>query len=86
MGEFLIPAAIFVAVTVFVAAIFFIFKDFGSSSTEDRLEILTGQKKPDNEEQGIMKEDMMSSPAGGVATIFSRFFKNIETSVVSSRT
>jgi tight adherence protein B len=78
MGEFLIPAAIFVAVTVFVAAIFFIFKDFGSSSTEDRLEILTGQKKPDNEEQGIMKEDMMSSPAGGFATIFSRFFKNIE--------
>jgi tight adherence protein B len=78
MGEFLIPAGIFVAVTVFMAAIFFIFKDFSSSSTEDRLEILTGQKKPDNEDQGIMKGDMMSSPSGGFATIFTRFFKNVE--------
>ena len=78
MGEFLIPAAIFVAVTVSVAAIFFIFKDFGSSSIEDRLEILTGQKKAVNEAQGIVKGDMISSSSSGFGAIVSRMFKNIE--------
>lgn len=78
MAEYLIPAGIFVAVTALVGAIMFFFKDAGTSTTEERLEVLTGQKKPVSKEQGIMKGDMMSSASGGFASIFARMFKNLD--------
>ncbi|MHC4878155.1 MAG: type II secretion system F family protein [Planctomycetota bacterium] len=73
----LIMVAVFVAVTVLVGAIMFLFKDFGDSSTEERLEVLTGQKRADSDDQGIMKDDLLEG-AGGFSAIFGRMFKSVE--------
>jgi len=78
MSGLLIPAAIFIGVTVIVAAVFYLLNDIGSSSTEDRLEILTGKKSTKSEETGIMKEDFMESASGGIGAVVSKPFKSIE--------
>ena len=73
----LILGAVFLAVTALVAAIAFIFKDFGDSSTEERLKVLTGQKRPDAEDQGIMKDEVLEG-ASGFGAVFGRMFKGVE--------
>lgn len=78
MSGLLIPAAIFIGVTVIVAAVFYLLNDIGSSSTEDRLEILTGKKSTKSEDTGIMKEDFMESASGGIGAVVSKPFKSIE--------
>ena len=45
MDSNLMYGVIFVAVTALAGAVLFLFRDAGSNSTEDRLEILTGKKK-----------------------------------------
>ncbi len=77
MPGILIPIAIFVAVTVIVAAVFFLFAD-GDSSTEDRLEVLTGRKSAGADDQGIMKDDMLEATESGIGSIFARMFKGVE--------
>lgn len=78
MSGILIPAAVFIGVTVIVAAVFYLLNDIGASTTEDRLEILTGKKTQKSEETGIMKEDFMESASGGLGSIFGRLFKSFE--------
>ncbi len=60
----LLLGVVFVAVTALAAALLFLFKDGGDSSTEDRLEILTGKKNAKSESQGIMKENVLESEQG----------------------
>lgn len=78
MTGLLIPAAIFIGVTVLVAAIIFLVNDFGGSSTEDRLEILTGQKSTKSEETGIMKEDFLESAQGGLGASIGKMFSGVK--------
>lgn len=78
MSGLLMPAAIFIGVTVLVAAVFFLMNDFGASSTEDRLEILTGKQGKKSEETGIMKEDFMESASGGFGAMTGKLFKSFE--------
>lgn len=77
MDTMLIPIAIFAVVTVLVAALLFLLKDSGSS-TEDRLEALTGKKKDSAEAQGIMKEDLLAGSSSGFMQILARAFKGVE--------
>lgn len=77
MSGILIPIAIFVAVTVLVAALIFLFKDDTDTHTEDRLEILTGRKQQAGDEQGIIKEDFLEG-AGGFAGLFKKMSKRVE--------
>ncbi|MDA0586476.1 MAG: type II secretion system F family protein [Planctomycetota bacterium] len=78
MSGLLIPVAIFIGVTVLVAAVIFLLSDFGSSSTEDRLEILTGKQAKKSEETGIMKEDFMNSTSGGFSALTGKLFKSFQ--------
>jgi len=76
MTSMLIPFAIFVVVTGLVAAILFLVKE-GGTSTEDRLEVLTGKRKDAAEAQSIVKDDVM---AGGnfFTNLFARMFRGVE--------
>lgn len=73
MEGYLLLGVVFVAVTSLVAAALFLFKDGGDSSTEERLEILTGKKKEKTEAQGIMKENVLENKAGLGAMLGSVF-------------
>lgn len=77
MTGYLVYIIIFVAVTVLAGAALFLFKDVGSSSTEDRLELLTGKKKESKESQGIMKEGLLDG-GDGLAGMISRWLKGVE--------
>ena len=72
----LILFGIFAAVTMLAGAIFFLLYDAGASSTEDRLEVLTGKKSTRAEEQGIMKEDLINA-GGGITQFFSKMFEGV---------
>ena len=65
MTGYLIMFGIFAAVTILVGAIFFLLYDASASTTEDRLEVLTGKKSARAVDQGIMKEDMVAAGGGG---------------------
>ncbi len=64
MDNNLIYGVIFVVVTGLAGAVLFIFRDAGSNSTEDRLEILTGKKKDTTEQQGIMNDTGFDADEG----------------------
>ena len=74
--DYLIMFGIFAAVTILAGAIFYLLYDAGASTTEDRLEILTGKKSARAEEQSIMKENMMDA-GGGITQIFAKMFKRV---------
>lgn len=76
MSGFLIMFGIFAAVTILAAAIIFLLYDASASSTEDRLEVLTGKKSAAKDDQGIMKEDLLDA-GGGVASFFAKMFDGI---------
>lgn len=76
MSSYLILFGIFAAVTMLAGAIFFLLYDAGASSTEDRLEVLTGKKSTRAEEQGIMKEDLINA-GGGITQFFSKMFEGV---------
>lgn len=74
--DYLIMFGIFAAVTILAGAIFFLLYDASASTTEDRLEILTGKKSAKAEDQGIMKEDMMSA-GNGITQTFVKMFEGL---------
>ncbi|MFP6766187.1 MAG: type II secretion system F family protein [Planctomycetaceae bacterium] len=78
MSGLLIPAAIFIGVTVLVAAVFYLLSDLGTTSTEDRLDVLTGNPSQKSEETGIMKEDFLESTSGGLGNLIAGMFKGIK--------
>ena len=76
MTSYLIMFGIFAAVTILVGAIFYLLYDANASTTEDRLEILTGRKAARAEDQGIMKVDQVAA-GGGVTRFFGKMFQGI---------
>ena len=78
MSGLLIPAAIFIGVTVLVAAGFYLLSDLGATSTEDRLEILTGNPSQKSEETVITKDDFLESTSGGIGNAIGTLFKGMK--------
>ena len=76
MTSYLILFGIFAAVTILVGAIFFLLYDANTSTTEDRLEVLTGKKAIRAEDQSIIKEDMVAA-GGSVTRLFGKMFEGI---------
>ena len=73
MTSYLIMFGIFAAVTILVGAIFFLLYDANASTTEDRLEVLTGKKAIRAEDQSIIKEDIVAA-GGSVTRLFGKMF------------
>jgi tight adherence protein B len=77
----LISLSAFLAVGALATALFVMFGAVGNSDVEDRLQVLAGQKSPDEPEaRGLMKEDLMAAGAGvfsGVSKAISRRFSNL---------
>lgn len=75
--DYLFMFGIFATVTILASAVFFLLYDSKASTTEDRLEVLTG-KKPTNkeEEQGIMKEDLVSA-GNGITQMLAKMFEGM---------
>ena len=76
MSSYLIMFGIFAAVTILVGAIFYLLYDANASTTEDRLEILTGKKSARAEDHGIMKEDLVSA-GGGITRFLGKLFEGV---------
>ena len=71
MDPLLISVAAFIAVVAMVGAVVFLMRDFGSSSVEDRLEVMTGRKTREADSQGgIMKEEVLREGMSGVTGMF----------------
>jgi len=74
MDPLLISIAVFVAVVLAVVAVLFMMEDFGPSKVEDRLQMLTGQKGAESEEERkILKREMLKEGVGGMSKAFNRF-------------
>lgn len=66
----LISVAAFIAVVALVGAVVFLMRDFGQTSVEDRLEVMTGRKSRESESQGIIKDEMVRDGLSGLAGMF----------------
>ena len=77
MDPLIISIAAFVGVVALVAAIAFLMRDFGGSSVEDRLEVMTGKKSRD-ESQAITKDIMIKEGASGLAKLLGRFTDRLQ--------
>lgn len=69
MDPLILSIVAFLGVTALVFALFFVFRDMGSTTAEDRLEALTG-KGPDAKSQTVMKEEILRDGLGGIAGLF----------------
>lgn len=65
----LISIAVFVGVVALVAGVGFLMKDFGSTTAESRLAVITGARGPAGELGGVLKDDLISGGKSGLATI-----------------
>lgn len=73
MDPTFILLAVFIAVVALVMGVLFVMQDFGKSRVEDRLEILTGNRYQDGEEdRKILKREMLKEANGGVSSLFHR--------------
>lgn len=70
MSPLLISIAAFVGVAALVGAVAFLLRDFGKSTAEDRLEVMTGKKSRDAV-GGVMKEEVFREGLEGAAGMFS---------------
>ncbi len=75
----LISIAAFVGMAALVGGIVFVMKDFGSSTAEERLDVLAGLKTPELESHGLLKEGVEEGISGlaGMLHRFSRRFTNL---------
>ena len=76
MDPLMISIAAFVGVVALVAAVAFLMGDFGASSVEDRLDVMTGKKARDADGQ-INKETILRESATGLANIFGGFSERL---------
>ncbi len=56
-----------------VGAAAFMMRDFGSTKAEDRLAVMTGQKAPEDDTQGVMKEELIREGVAGLSGMFNKF-------------
>ena len=59
-----------VAVMALIGAVAFVLRDMGSTSVEDRLEVMTGKKSRESKNEGILKDDALSEGLTSIANIF----------------
>ncbi|MEX0704290.1 MAG: type II secretion system F family protein [Planctomycetales bacterium] len=64
----IISIAAFLGVAALVGAVAFLMRDFGATSTEDRLDVLTGHRAAG--ESSIVKEEILREGLQGVAGLF----------------
>ncbi|MFK7777548.1 MAG: type II secretion system F family protein [Gimesia sp.] len=73
----IISIAAFLGMMALVGTIAFVFKDYSPSKTEDRLAVITGNKKAVDESSSLMKEEFvkggLNSLTGKVAQLFDKF-------------
>jgi tight adherence protein B len=70
MSPLFISIAAFVGVAALVGAVAFLLRDFGKSTAEDRLEVMTGKKSRDAV-GGVMKEEVLREGFEGAVGMFS---------------
>lgn len=70
-----ISIAAFIAVAALVGAVAFLMKDFGSSSVEDRLEIMTGRRR---QEDAVTKDVLIREGMEGVTGLFGKFAQRLQ--------
>ncbi|MFH1302715.1 MAG: type II secretion system F family protein [Planctomycetota bacterium] len=73
----IISIAAFLGMMALVGAVMFVFKDFSSSTAEDRLAVITGKKKAANESASLLKEEFvkggLNSLSDQVAHVLEKF-------------
>tara|TARA_R110002111_G_scaffold262586_3_gene339324 strand:- start:5196 stop:6167 length:972 start_codon:yes stop_codon:yes gene_type:complete len=73
----IISIAAFLGMMALVGAVMFVFKDFSSSTAEDRLAVITGKKKVASESASLLKEEFvkggLNSLSDQVAHILEKF-------------
>ncbi|MCH7988518.1 MAG: type II secretion system F family protein [Planctomycetes bacterium] len=75
----LLSVMAFFAVAALIGAIVFVMRDFRATSTEDRLDILTGRKVRENaNSEKITKEELIRGGVDGLAGVFSGFASRLE--------
>ncbi|MBL4885191.1 MAG: type II secretion system F family protein [Planctomycetaceae bacterium] len=73
MDPMIIMVAVFAAVVTAVGAILLIMKDYSATTAESRLDILTGQKTPEEvAEKRILKQEMLKEGVGGLSSLLRR--------------
>lgn len=73
----MISGAAFLGAAALASAIFMMVKDLGSTRAEDRLELLAGNKMPDNETtRSLMKQDFINVSKGAAGAL-GKFSKNM---------
>ncbi len=77
MDPMILSIVAFVAVAALIGAIAFVMRDFGTTATEDRLEVLTGRRAAEGESGAITKDELLREGMDGVSAfignIFARF-------------
>ncbi len=75
MDPMIISIAVFVAVVAAVGAVLMVMQDYSATKSEERIDILTGQKtKEEVEEQRVLKREMFREGVGGVSSILKKVF------------
>jgi len=70
MDPMIISIAVFVAVVAAIGSILMLMQDYGSTKSEERIDILTGQKtKEEVEEQRVLKQEMFKEGVGGISSL-----------------
>lgn len=75
MDPTLVSIAAFIAVAALVGAIAFLMRDFGSSSVEDRLEVMTGRRR---QEEVVTKDVLIREGMEGVTGLFGKFAQRLQ--------
>src|SRR5262245_34289277 len=65
----LISIAAFVFMATLVAGIYFVTKDFGKTSEEERLESLTSRRNDESEAQNLFKGEILKETASGASSL-----------------
>ncbi|QDT44402.1 Bacterial type II secretion system protein F domain protein [Gimesia alba] len=71
----IISIAAFFGMMALVGAIVFVFKDFSSSKAEDRLAVITGKKKADEESASLLKEEFVKGGLNSLSDQVAHFFE-----------
>jgi tight adherence protein B len=77
MDPILISIMAFLAVAGLIGAVMYIISDSGSTKSEDRLEVMTGQKTRGEQTSGIMKEDIISDGMTGLSKMMANIIRRI---------
>ena len=74
MDPMILSIVAFVAVAALIGAIAFVMRDFGTTATEDRLEVLTGRRAADGESGAVTKDELLREGMDGVSAFIGNMF------------